>query len=571
MKTEKNVFRKIWTWMNDPRLEKPLMIAAPCLALILAGLILLPALQNRGAAARSTEQPAVQLQASAAPTSNPTPASETSPSTAPSPSAEPLTALQLRGDSVNRDLYVRVLGEDGTPVTGHTFRLDVRFPNGETYSYDTEDDGSSYYLVRLEPGEYTVSMQPYEGYALPEPIRCTVTSSAQYTAIEDIETVANVVDVSQMSQEEVPEESGSAPTETVAEVILEPEPEPVEEEVPVLDEMGQAVYRYEFPLGPNGYLLWSGSWEESNVFPVDEDGDGLPEYGLYLAESESSEDPDAPEPMPYYVSVELFLADGTPVDTFEVIRTPVTEKVEKKTGWQTMDGRDYFLYEDGSFAVGLKQIGGKLYYFDQYGVKAKSVGIDVSFYNRDIDWQTVKAQGIDFAIIRVGGRGWSSGALYDDCRTQEYLRGARAAGIKLGVYFYSTAVNPYEAVEEASVAISTVGGLPLDYPIFIDMEFSGEYPDGRADRLTPSQRADIAVAFCETVRNSGYEPGVYAGQNYMKAYIDYYSISRYTIWLASYTMDNQLPYFDNRYDIWQFTDRGRVNGIGGDVDMNVIF
>ena len=442
----------------------------------------------------------------------------------------------------------------------------------------------SYYLVRLEPGEYVVSLQAYEGYELPEPIHCVVKQEAQYTAIENLDEVTDVVDVSEVSSSEVPEDTSNAPEETVPEVIEEPDPdEPEEEEVPVTDDEGNQLYTYQFVVGPNGYLLYRGTDEESNVIPVDEDGDEIPEYGMYLVIPEPPEDPGegdedgegdgAPDVdlQPYYVSVELYNADGTPVDTYETIHVPLGEVVEKKVGWQTIDGKEYFLYEDGSMAVGLKQISGKLYYFNQYGVKARSVGIDVSFYNEDIDWEAVAAQGVDFAIIRVGGRAWRTGLLYDDSRTQEYLRGARAAGIKIGVYFYSTAINPYEAVEEASVALRTIGGIPLDFPIFIDMEYSGIYPNGRSDLLSASERVEIAVAFCETIRSSGYRAGVYAGQNYMKTAIYYGSISGYTIWLASYTADNHLPNFSYRYDIWQFTDRGRIDGIEGDVDMDVIF
>ncbi len=569
MKKIKAILQRLWNFMNDPRLEKPLLFAIPCLTLVIVGLLLAPRIRELRQTAPDPMQSAPQQEQ--LPAANVAETPQPSPTAEPSPSPAAGVPLSLRGNSVNRDLYIRVLDESGSPVTGHTFRLDVRFPNGETYSYDTEDDGSSYYLVRLEPGEYRVSMQEQEGFAVPEPITCTVKAEAQYEAIPDIEEVADVKDVTEVSQAERPAETSDAPEETVAEVIVLPEEDNAEEEVPVLDEEGNQVYVYQFPLGPNGYLLLRGTDEESDVFPVDEDGDEVPEYGLYLVEPEPGEDPDAPAEQPYYVSVSLFQEDGTPVDTYEVIRIPVTETVEKKIGWQTIDGNEYFVYEDGSYAVGLKQIGGKLYYFNQYGVKARAVGIDVSFYNNDIDWQAVKAQGVEFAIIRVGGRGWSTGVLYDDCRTQEYLRGARAAGIPIGVYFYSTAINPYEAVEEASVALSAVGGIPLDYPIFIDMEFSGEYPNGRADRLTASERAEIAIAFCETIRNSGYRAGVYGGQNFMKASIDYYSISQYTVWLASYTANDKLPNFGNRYDIWQFTDRGRVRGIDGDVDMNVIF
>ena len=252
----------------------------------------------------------------------------------------------------------------------------------------------------------------------------------------------------------------------------------------------------------------------------------------------------------------------------EVIVEPAEED---PYGWTTIDGKDYYQNEDGSFAVGLKEIGGKLYYFDINGVKASSLGVDVSFYNNKIDWELVKEHGIDFAIIRVGGRGWTGGLLYDDCRTRQYLVEAREAGLKIGAYFYSTAINPEEAIEEASVTLKAIDGIPLDFPVFIDMEWSGEYPHGRSDRLSPSERAEIVTAFCETVRNSGYTPGVYGGQNYMKQDIDYYAISRYTVWLASYTRDNKLPFFEKHYDIWQFSDRGRVNGIPGDTDMNVIF
>ena len=375
----KTFFRRLWNFMNDPRLEKPLMILAPCLTLILAGLILLPHLQSRALPTAASPVP-----------------------------EQSLSVLEMPAEST-------------------------------------------------DPASPSLSPAPAE--------------SVPYEAIRDEEFLNGVLDINEMSPDELPQDIGDAPEEAVPEII---------------------------------------------VLPEEETG-------------------------------------------------------EEKTGWQVVDGREFFLYEDGSCAVGLKQIDGRLYYFDQYGVKADSVGIDVSFYNNAIDWEVVKAQGVDFAIIRVGGRGWSSGKLYDDCRTREYLRGARDAGIKIGVYFFSTAVNPYEAVEEASVALKAVAGIPLDYPIFLDMEFSGEFPDGRADRLTPSQRAEIAVAFCETVRNSGYRPGVYAGQNFLKAFLDYYMISRYTVWLASYTSDNRLPNFDRRYDIWQFTDRGRVDGVDGEVDLNVIF
>lgn len=366
------------------------------------------------------------------------------------------------------------------------------------------------------------------------------------------------------------DDAHAVPEGTEAEIVLAPGSN-VTEEGSAADDPGQGAVCYQFPVGPNGYLLWKGTREESYVFPVDEDGDGYPEYGLYLVEPEAPEDPTEPVQQPYYAGAALFLPDGSPVDYFESVPVPAAQQKEKRPGWLTVGSKEYYRFTDGSYAVGLQRIDGKLYFFGPDGVKARSVGLDVSYYNNDIDWKLVKSQGIDFAIIRVGGRGWSKGQLYDDCRTLEYLRGARDAGIRIGAYFYSTAVNPYEAVEEAKAALKVVSGIQLDFPIFIDMEFSGEYPRGRADRLSPSERAEIAIAFCETVRSSGYQAGIYSSQNFMKACIDYYAISRYTVWIASYTVDNQLPAFTGRYDIWQFTGWGKVDGVFGDADLNVIF
>lgn len=242
-----------------------------------------------------------------------------------------------------------------------------------------------------------------------------------------------------------------------------------------------------------------------------------------------------------------------------------------RSNWRSLDGKTYYVDDEGHVAVGLKRIDGKICYFDKNGVKARSVGIDVSFYNEDIDWQAVKDYGIDFVIVRVGGRGWSTGLIYDDIRTAEYLREARAAGLKTGVYFYSTAINPLEAEREAEYAIRLVGNQNLELPIFIDMEYSGDYPEGRSDLLSNAERIAVITAFCETVRSAGHTPGVYSGQNFLKYSIGYDAISRYTIWLASYTVDNRPPGFSRRYDLWQFTDRGNVKGISGGVDMSVIF
>lgn len=215
--------------------------------------------------------------------------------------------------------------------------------------------------------------------------------------------------------------------------------------------------------------------------------------------------------------------------------------------------------------------GGVLYYIDINNRRAELVGVDVSFYNNQIDWEALKMQGIDFAVIRLGGRGWGTGQLYKDSHTQVYLHGARDAGIKIGAYFYSTAVNPVEAVEEAEAAIAELNGMSLDLPLFIDMEFSGDRPNGRSDNLSAGSRSEIVEAFCRTAEAAGYRSGVYSAQGYFIYNMDTEAISYLPIWLASYTVDNLLPDYGAKFDVWQYTDSAMIGGIDGPVDMNVIF
>ena len=240
-------------------------------------------------------------------------------------------------------------------------------------------------------------------------------------------------------------------------------------------------------------------------------------------------------------------------------------------GWQNIGGITYYYDENGLPLTGLRQIQGKLYFFDQYGQCAEALGIDVSTYNGFINWPAVAAQGIDYAILRAGGRGWETGLIYDDDWFQRNLMEARIAGIELGVYFFSTATNPLEAVQEADYVIHCLGGTELKLPIFIDVEYSGDYPHGRADKLSNTEREVIINAFCRTVMDAGYDAGVYSGEYYYKYNLDFVSLSKYSIWLASYTKSARLPDFPGSYDMWQFTDSGLVNGITGIVDMNAVF
>lgn len=586
----KEFFQKLLAAIKNERIEKALVIALPCLAVLVCALILAPqisAMNNHGAANQPNdvviETPNVSAPQTS-PSGNPTvvtppvatvPVVSPSPSPSASPSPSPsgnnggsgsTISTQLRADAGTDDLYITVCDSKGNAITGKTLTLSVKYPDGNTYSFKTDSEGDCY-LVRLEAGEYTVSMKAQSGYGAASAIKRTVTGSVEYLPIEDIEAVVEVVDASDVTSQIKPENGGSAPTGGIIEEITTP-PE-VSTGDPVLDSNGNPTYNYQFKTGPNGFLLYRGSSEESGVIPVDE-GHGVI-YGLVFVPDESGDSVDkVTGRRGYYDTIALLNADNSPVSDYEIVATPILGG-SSKGGWKTENGRTYYLDANGNKVTGLKRIDGELFFFDANGARASAVGIDVSFYNEDINWSAVKAQGIDYAIIRLGGRTWRDGTLYRDDRVDEYIKGAKNAGIKIGAYFYSTAITEQEAVEEASLAISILDGASLDYPLYYDVERSGIYPDARHDQLSAAQRGKIAVAFCETVAAGGYTPGVYSNQNFLKNEIDFDAIDEYSIWLASYTRDFAFPNFNKTYNMWQFTDRGQVNGISGDVDMNVIF
>lgn len=197
---------------------------------------------------------------------------------------------------------------------------------------------------------------------------------------------------------------------------------------------------------------------------------------------------------------------------------------------------------------------------------AVSLGIDVSKYQKEIDWDVVAAEGVEFAIIRCGYRGMQTGALVEDPYFKANLEGAKKAGIKVGVYFFSQATNAVEAVEEASMCIELLDGAELDYPIFIDTEGGGG--TARADVIDADTRTLVCKYFCKTIKNEGYTPGVYSGRWYYYNKVHAAELEEYTIWLAEY---RDTPLYENRYDMWQYTSKGAVAGIEGYVDLNVSY
>ena len=240
----------------------------------------------------------------------------------------------------------------------------------------------------------------------------------------------------------------------------------------------------------------------------------------------------------------------------------------KYTGWQTLDGKTYFYDKNGDRVKGEQVIQGAKYTFDSDGALVKSpgaMGIDVSKWNGNIDWNAVKNSGVNFVIIRCGYRGSSEGTLIEDPKFRANIKGAQAAGLRVGVYFFTQAVNEVEAVEEASMVISLCKGYSLSFPVYLDVEGS----NGRGDRISAEQRTANIKAFCGTIKNAGYQVGVYANKTWFTSKINTSQITGYKIWLAQYT--SQVTYTGSRYDMWQYTSKGKVTGISGNVDMNICY
>ncbi len=239
----------------------------------------------------------------------------------------------------------------------------------------------------------------------------------------------------------------------------------------------------------------------------------------------------------------------------------------KYTGWQTIDGSVYFFDSNGNKVTGEQVIQGAKYTFASDGslVTGDGIyGIDVSKWNGTIDWTAVKNSGISFVIIRCGYRGSTQGALVEDTQFKTNITGATAAGLKVGVYFFTQAIDEVEAVYEASFVIDLIKNYKISYPVFLDVESSG----GRGDAISKSTRTAVCLAFCKTISASGYTAGIYANKNWLEEKLDPSQLSAYKIWLAQYAA---TPTYSGRYDLWQYKATGSVSGISGNVDLNISY
>lgn len=191
-------------------------------------------------------------------------------------------------------------------------------------------------------------------------------------------------------------------------------------------------------------------------------------------------------------------------------------------------------------------------------------GIDVSYFQGDIDWERVAQSGVEFAIVRAGGRYYISGEVFEDVRFRENMEGAKAAGLEIGVYFFSQAISEEEAEEEARIVLELLRDYEVDGPVVFDWEIPSS--SARTHDLDSQTLTAAALAFCRLVEEAGYQPMIYTNLDWAYNNYDLSQLTEYPTWIAHY---EEKPGYYYDYAMWQYTDQGAVDGIEGDVDLNI--
>ena len=196
-------------------------------------------------------------------------------------------------------------------------------------------------------------------------------------------------------------------------------------------------------------------------------------------------------------------------------------------------------------------------------------GIDVSRHQGAIDWNLVAQDGVEFAFIRVGNRGYgSSGTLKEDDFFDVNIQGAQAAGIKVGVYFYSQAITEEELLEEVDLVLQKIRPYNIECPVVYDVEkvVDKSIGDGRMNFLSPEERTKMTLMFCQAIENAGYKPMIYHNTEMGALMLDLVPLEGYDKWFAAYT---DTPYYPYEYKVWQYSSTGQVQGVKGNVDLNI--
>ncbi len=446
------------------------------------------------------------------------------------------TSVSIELITVKSDLKIRFINnETGKLIPNVAFKVTVTDPSGKALSWSDDDKDGIIYKSSISEGKYTVHVEQiegdsYQGFSWPSDKSVTVKSTIEYAVVDVQGEVKEANQVNENAEDtasrgNTDQQNMTDTTENVA-----------SSESTDYTEIGKDTIADPGVTDVSG----NGNTADPNAQLKDKSGNEV-----YVLDNNA-----------YRKATN---ADYAKFDKFYIVSGT------KYTGWQTIGGATYYYDKDGKPVTGTQVIGGVTYQFAADGKLTSAsgvLGIDVSKWNGVIDWNAVKAAGVEFVIIRVGYRGSSAGALIDDAMFTTNIQGAKAAGLKVGVYFVTQAINDVEAVYEASMVLDRIKGYSLDMPVFLDVEASG----GRGDMIDKATRTAVITAFCETIRNAGYTAGIYANKTWLGTKMDASAFGNYVIWVAHYS---SVCGYTGRYTVWQYTDKGTLPGINGSVDLNL--
>ena len=210
---------------------------------------------------------------------------------------------------------------------------------------------------------------------------------------------------------------------------------------------------------------------------------------------------------------------------------------------------------------------GFMAYFDDDGNKISHLGCDLSYHNGDVNFDELAASGCEFVMLRVGYRGYSEGGMVKDEKFETYASEAERVGLKIGVYFFTQALTPEEARDEADFTLSIIENHKISYPVAFDTEYiDDEAARTNTTEISDELRSDICTAFCERIKEEGYYPMIYASENWFRRSLEVESLKQYDFWAPQYLEENDFLY---DFTIWQYTDVGSIPGVKGDVDLDI--
>ncbi|MBO4910320.1 MAG: hypothetical protein J5476_13685 [Lachnospiraceae bacterium] len=447
------------------------------------------------------------------------------------------TNVSIELITVKADLKIRFINnETGKLIPNVAFKVTVTDPSGKALTWSDDDKDGIIYKSSITEGKYTVHVEAiegdsYQGYTWPADKSVTVKNTIEYAVVDVQGEVKEANQVNETAEDtasrgNTDQQNMTDTTESVA-----------SSESTDYSEIGKDTIA-----DPGAGVDVSGNGESVDMTAQLKDKSG---NEVYVFENNAFR--------------KATNADYANFDKFYIVSGT------KYTGWQEIGGSTYYYDKDGKPVTGTQVINGVTYQFAADGKLTSAsgvLGIDVSKWNGVVDWNAVKAAGVEFVIIRVGYRGSSAGALIDDAMFTTNIQGAKAAGLKVGVYFVTQAINDVEAVYEASMVLDRVRGYSLDMPIFLDVEPSG----GRGDTIDKATRTAVITAFCETIRSAGYTAGIYANKTWLNSKMDTSAFGNYVIWVAHYS---SVCGYTGRYTCWQYTDKGTLPGINGSVDLNL--